>query len=491
MSDKKSHPLGGVIREDRMPHIFCPGCDIGATINNIGEALIESGIDLNKVSVVSGIGCAGRAAGYFKLDGFHTTHGRPIPFATGLKLANPDLKVIVFSGDGDLVTIGGNHLIHAARRNMDLIVICINNFNYGMTGGQLGGTTPTGTITTTSVYGNFETPFNLPALLTACGANYVARWTSAHSHYIKKSFLEALKKEGFCFIEVVSGCPTQWGRRNKMRTIKDMIKFFLDRAEVRENPDPAKALIQMDTPILCGVFVNKDDPGFIRKMHEILGPKLGIKEFRGDGKGILPETEEKGEERKEAERETKKIKEVKIKIAGLGGQGMGLLGLIMGRAACIFDGNEATFSQEYGPEARGGASASFVIISSEKIDYPYIENPDVLVIMAQAAFRKYRKDIRPGTTVFIDKDLVKPYDLPEGVKLYAIPATRLAEEVGRKLVANIVMLGFISSLADYFSLEAIKSALKMSIPKGTEELNLKAFEKGYEYGEKLKKGEIE
>jgi len=485
----KRHPMGELIREDRMPHIFCAGCGIGATISNIAEALVEvkDEIDLNKVAVVSGIGCSGRAAGYFWLDGFHTTHGRPIAFATGLKLGNPDLKVIVFSGDGDLTTIGGNHLIHAARRNLDMIVICINNFNYGMTGGQMGGTTPSYTKTTTSPYGNYETPFNLPALLTACGANYVARWTSAHSHYIKRSFLDALKREGFCFIEVISACPINWGRRNKLRTGKDMVKFFLEHTVIKENPDPKDALIQMDTPILCGVFADRNARGYIRAMREFLSQKVGVSDFRGDGKVELPED-------KEAKTleipKPKQIKEIKIKLAGLGGQGIALLGLIIGRAACVFDGNEAAYTQEYGAEARGGASSSCVIISSEKIDFPYIKKPDVMVIMAQGAFRKYRKDIQPNSLLFIDKDLVKPSNLPEGVKVYAVPATRIAEQVGRTVVANIVMLGFISALTDFFSLDAVKAALKMSVPKGTEEFNLKAFAAGYEYGEKLKKGEI-
>jgi 2-oxoglutarate ferredoxin oxidoreductase subunit beta len=485
MSEIK-HPSGKLVREDRMPHIFCPGCGIGGTISNIAEALLESGQDLDKFTVVSGIGCSGRAAGYFKLDGFHTTHGRAVAYATGQKLANPDLNVIVFSGDGDLTTIGGNHLIHAARRNMDLIVICINNFNYGMTGGQMGGTTPTLTKTTTSVYGNFETPFNVPLLMTACGANYVARWTSAHSHYIKKSFHEALEREGFRFIEVISACPINWGRRNKMRTGIDLVKFFLNQTVVKENPDPQDAVIQMDTPILCGVFADKGRPGLLRSMHEVLSPKVKVEKFRGDGKVEVPETKE---EAPEIVSSPKKVEQVKIKLGGLGGQGIALLGLIMGRATCIFDGNEAVYSQEYGAEARGGASASSVIISSEKIDYPYIKVPDVMVLMAQAAFRKYKSEIQPGCTLFIDKDLVKPEDLPEDVKVYAVPATRMAEEVGRKVVANIVMLGFISALTDYISLDAVQSALKMSVPKGTEEFNLKAFQAGYEYGEKLKKEE--
>jgi 2-oxoglutarate ferredoxin oxidoreductase subunit beta len=164
------------LRTDRMPHIFCSGCGIGSVIGAYVRAFIKAGIDPDSIAFVSGIGCSGRAAGYVKLDSFHTTHGRAIPFATGLKLANPKLNVTIFSGDGDLTTIGGNHLIHAARRNIDLLCICINNFNYGMTGGQMGGTTPQGALTATSPYGNFESPANLPYLLAACGASYCGIW---------------------------------------------------------------------------------------------------------------------------------------------------------------------------------------------------------------------------------------------------------------------------------------------------------------------------
>ncbi len=149
-------------------------------------------LDLNKVAVVSGIGCTGRVAGYVKFDSFHTTHGRAIPFATGLKLANPELKVVVFSGDGDISGIGGNHLIHAARRNMDILVICVNNFNYAMTGGQVAATTPILANLSTAPYGNFEYPFSLPYLADACGATYVARWTSLHLRRVTQSIQEAL-----------------------------------------------------------------------------------------------------------------------------------------------------------------------------------------------------------------------------------------------------------------------------------------------------------
>src|SRR5512146_1922679 len=186
------NPVESFLRTERMPHIWCPGCGIGTTVNCFSRALLDSKLDLKKVVVVSGIGCTGRVAGYVNLDSFHTTHGRAIPFATGLKLARPDLFVTVFSGDGDLVGIGGNHFIHAARRNMDLMVILVNNFIYGMTGGQNAPTTPISARSSTMPFGNFERPFNLPHLAATCGASYVARWTSLHVWRLIKSFKEAL-----------------------------------------------------------------------------------------------------------------------------------------------------------------------------------------------------------------------------------------------------------------------------------------------------------
>src|SRR6185436_15832264 len=148
-----ANPSEPFLRSDRMPSIWCPGCGIGTTVNCFTRALIDSEANLDKVAIVSGIGCSGRVAGYMNLDSFHTTHGRAIPFATGLKLANPELNVVVYSGDGDLFAIGGNHLIHAARRNVDLKVICVNNLIYAMTGGQTAPTTPGDVVTSTSPYG--------------------------------------------------------------------------------------------------------------------------------------------------------------------------------------------------------------------------------------------------------------------------------------------------------------------------------------------------
>ncbi len=261
-ADDGRHPMDYLLREDRLPHIWCPGCGLGTSLTCFISALQKSGLDMDKVAVVSGIGCTGRVAGYVKLDSFHTTHGRAIPFATGLKLANPELKVIVYSGDGDLIGIGGNHFIHAARRNVDITVICVNNFNYGMTGGQVGPTTPVGARTSTSPYGNFEHPFNLPYLAAGSGAVYVARWTALHIRRLEKSILEAIQKRGFSFVEVVSPCPALYGRWNKQRTGLEVMRYYRDKGVINHGTDPREADISLGGKIVEGVFLDIEKPTF-------------------------------------------------------------------------------------------------------------------------------------------------------------------------------------------------------------------------------------
>jgi len=264
------HPMDDLLRTERLPHIWCPGCGLGTALTCFLSALLKSGLDLDKVAVVSGIGCTGRVAGYVRLDSFHTTHGRAIPFATGLKLGNPELKVVVFSGDGDLVTIGGNHFIHAARRNMDITVICVNNFNYGMTGGQVGATTPIGGVTTTSPYGNYEYPFNVSALAAASGAVYVARWTVLHARRLERSILEALLKPGFTLVEVLSPCPTGFGRRNRLRQGVDAMHYYHEHGVIRHGADPRETDIQLGGPVIEGKFVDACKPTFLEQYHRQL-----------------------------------------------------------------------------------------------------------------------------------------------------------------------------------------------------------------------------
>ena len=265
------------LREDRMPHIWCPGCGMGTILHGFLEAVHKSGIPLDNVAVVSGIGCAGRVAGYVKLDSFHTTHGRAIPFATGLKLANPKLKVVVISGDGDLVAIGGNHFIHAARRNMDITVICVNNFTYGMTGGQLGPTTPLDARTSTSRYGNYEPTFNVPYLAEASGATYIARWTALHVRRMEKSFTEALLKKGFSMVEVISPCPVLYGRMNRQPTGLDQMKYYKENSIIQHGANTKDAGIELNGKIIVGKFLDVERPTFSDLQEKIrertFGPK--------------------------------------------------------------------------------------------------------------------------------------------------------------------------------------------------------------------------
>jgi 2-oxoglutarate ferredoxin oxidoreductase subunit beta len=250
------HPKDALLREDRLPHIWCSGCGLGTTLNCFIGALLESGLDLQKTVVVSGIGCTGRVAGYVKLDSFHTTHGRAIPFATGLKLANPELNVVVISGDGDLIAIGGNHFIHAARRNVDIKVICVNNFNYGMTGGQVGPTTPTQARTSTTPVGNLEHPFNIPYLAAGSGAVYVARWTTLHVRRLEQSMKEALLCKGFSVVEVISPCPTLYGRWNRQPTGPEIMDYYREKSVIQHGADPAKVGIELDGEIIVGKFLD-------------------------------------------------------------------------------------------------------------------------------------------------------------------------------------------------------------------------------------------
>ncbi|MFQ5878989.1 MAG: thiamine pyrophosphate-dependent enzyme [Dehalococcoidia bacterium] len=260
----QAHPLDEVLRSERLPHIWCPGCGLGIVTECYARAMLASGIPLDSHVCVSGIGCTGRVAGYTKVDSFHTTHGRAIPFATGLKLVRPELEVTVFSGDGDLFAIGGNHIIHAARRNVNINVICVNNFNYGMTGGQMGPTTPAGGYTTTSPYGNWEEPFNLPYLAAAVGAVFVARWTSLHVRQLQVAMERAMQKQGFTFIEVVAPCPVSFGKSNDIGEGVDEMWFYR-RQSVVDDGAPVESLgisMRKEAPLVVGNFVDRERPPY-------------------------------------------------------------------------------------------------------------------------------------------------------------------------------------------------------------------------------------
>jgi 2-oxoglutarate ferredoxin oxidoreductase subunit beta len=253
------HPLEDLVRMDRIPHIWCPGCGIGSVFTSCLTAVKQTNIPYNQFTMVSGIGCSGRGAGYINIDSFHTTHGRAIPFASGIKMARPDLNVIVFSGDGDLFAIGGNHFIHAARRNMDLTVICVNNLTYGMTGGQVAATTPFKAKSSTTALGNPDTPFNLPLLAYASGATYVARWTMLHARDLADCIQEAILRRGFSFIEVLSPCPINYGRRNREKTLETLQKYH-DNTIVKNGASPMELEVDFSKGVILGKFIDIEKP---------------------------------------------------------------------------------------------------------------------------------------------------------------------------------------------------------------------------------------
>ncbi len=270
-----SHPLEYLLRTDRLPHIWCPGCGIGTVFGSVLQAIQKSGYDPDTIAVVSGIGCTGRMAGYVRMDSFHTTHGRAIPFATGLKLARPETHVLVVSGDGDLFAIGGNHFIHGARRNMDITVVCVNNLNFGMTGGQLAPSTPFGAKTTTSTPGCPEEPLNFCHLAAACGAVYVARWTALHISKLTTAILAAFQKRGFSFVEVLAPCPTSFGRRNKMGGPLDALQLYHSRSVVKNNCDPKDARVDFSGRIVVGTFVDEERPTFLDNYRAACSGQIG------------------------------------------------------------------------------------------------------------------------------------------------------------------------------------------------------------------------
>lgn len=260
------------LRRERLPNIFCAGCGNGIIMNTFFNGMELAEIDFDNVALVSGIGCSSRIPGYVNCDSLHTTHGRPIAFATGLKLANPELDVVVFTGDGDAAAIGGNHLIHGSRRNIDITVICINNSIYGMTGGQISPTSPSGSYGSTAPYGAIEKPFNLSELTKAAGASYVARWTTAHPVQLSNAIKKGLLNNGFSFIEAVSQCPTYFGRKNRMKTAVEMMKWMKDESILKrqaEKLDPA----ELEGKLIVGEFQNNPEAEYTDKICKLLEDK--------------------------------------------------------------------------------------------------------------------------------------------------------------------------------------------------------------------------
>ncbi len=262
---ERSETLQKLRKNKKFPTIWCAGCGLGVVMGALIRAIDHLGLTNDEVALVSGIGCTARMPVYLDFNTLHTTHGRALAFATGLKIARPDMKVIAIMGDGDALAIGGNHFIHAARRNIGITALVVNNATYGMTGGQYSPTTPLGALSTTSPYGNVEPPFPVCELAVAAGATYVARSTVYHALELDKYLTEAIAKEGFSVVEAVSYCHVGYGRLNRFGSAADMMRALKDNSISKTAYDALPSEQKTaTTKIVRGVFVNLERPEYTR-----------------------------------------------------------------------------------------------------------------------------------------------------------------------------------------------------------------------------------
>lgn len=257
------------LRHDKkFPHVWCPGCGNGIILGSLIRAIDRSGFEKDEIVLVSGIGCSSRMPVYVDFNTLHTTHGRALTFATGIKLAKPKLQVIVVMGDGDATSIGGNHFIHAARRNINLTAIIVNNNIYGMTGGQYSPTTPYGAYSTTSPLGHIEHPFAISELAVTAGASFVARGTVYHTHLLDDVIEKAIRKRGFAVVEVISNCHTQYGRKNKLGGPIEMLRWMKEMA-LRVEKAEKMSHEEMEGKFTIGVLVDRDLPIYTQEYEKI------------------------------------------------------------------------------------------------------------------------------------------------------------------------------------------------------------------------------
>jgi 2-oxoglutarate ferredoxin oxidoreductase subunit beta len=464
------------LRLDMMPHMLCPGCGHGIVLKAILRAVHRLGLPRENLVFVSGIGCSSRIVGYVDFCTLHTTHGRPLTFATGLKLARPELNVVVITGDGDGLAIGGNHLIHAARRNIDLTCLLLNNAIYGMTGGQGAPTTPPGARSSIAPHGTAEPAFDACRLAVGAGATFVARGLTAYPLALDDLIAQAVTHRGFSFVEVLSDCPEYFGRYNALGRGPEMLQAQRSHLEsVGEALDVKKFVpgLACDTAhepppsVTSGVLHREERAEFAETLRHATPASP-----RPTARPLEPATTapEKGAPRTGPAR---------IRLAGAGGQGVVLAGLLLAEAA-VASGRNATQTQVYGPESRGGATKSEVIISDGEIAYPYTEQVDVLLALTQEAHDRYVGQLEPGGTLLIDEGLVRPA-AGIGAACHGLPVTATALRVlGTAIGANLVALGALVELSGVVPVAALEHAVAVRRPGGSVERGLAALRAGQE-----------
>lgn len=258
MNEVKINPNRRFLREEKMPHFFCAGCGAAQVLNYFTQAVDALGLDPQNMLTIGGVGCTARIPIYLKSDTFHGIHGRTLAWATGVRLMQPDLPIVIFCGDGDLTSIGGNHFIHAARRNLDVTVIMVNNLNFAMTGGQVAPTTPIEMRTMTTPYGNAEPSFDVCRVAVAAGATHVERWTTAQPQSCVKAIMHALQHKGFSLVEIIAQCPTHYGRYALGTGSPGACVDWIKQNTVTEKQAAEMRPEELKDKFVCGIFANEE-----------------------------------------------------------------------------------------------------------------------------------------------------------------------------------------------------------------------------------------
>ena len=459
-----------LLRTAEFPTIWCPGCGHGIVTQAAIRACNEMGWEKDEVYAVSGIGCSARTPAYMDFNSIQTTHGRAIAFATGMKIFRPEKHVFLMLGDGDCASIGGNHFLHACKRNIDLTVVVLNNYIYGMTGGQVSPTTPKGGRSTTTVYGNIEEPLDVCKLALAAGASYVARSTAYHATQIPALIKKGFENKGMSVIEVISPCPTGFGGRNNYRHVTQMYE------ELRDNAVPVAKAEEMTEEelagkIVTGVFRSVTREEYVEKYYKMLG-------------SITQEDELTDLTADSYEADPMNSPRYECRLSGSGGQGLVVAGIILSEAM-IRQGKRAVHTQSYGVEARGGASRSEVVVSDRDINFPEVTEPDMLLAMTQDSYNKFAKDVKKGGVILSDSTFVKSKPMDD-VRWFEYPITTYAKEtLGETRAANIVALGLLTGLNGFISKQAVMDAILARLPQKLHALNIRAFEDGYAQGKAM------
>lgn len=462
-----------ILRTVEFPSIWCPGCGHGVIAQAVVRACNEMGWDRDEVYAVSGIGCSARTPAYMDYNSIQTTHGRAIAFATGMKMTRPEKHVFLVLGDGDCASIGGNHLLHACRKNMNLTVIVMNNSIYGMTGGQTSPTTPLGSKTTTSVYGAIDDPLDICAVAIAAGATFVARSTVYHAAMIPDLIKQGFENNGMSVIEILDPCPTGYGRHNGFKHVQDMYDHLKNLgvpvAQYNKLSDEEKA---EKKPI--GVLYHKEKPSYLDKYSAMVKSIAKVEDL----------TDLSGKEYPNAPLSQPRYE---CRLSGAGGQGLLMSGVILSEAM-IRQGKNAVQTQSYGVAARGGASRSEVVISDGDINFPDVTDPDLVLCMSQDSFNKFGTTAKQGGVVLTDSTYVVDCKEVSGVHNFAFPITKNAiETFGEIKAANVIALGLIAGICDWISEDAVLDSVLNRLPGKVHELNRKAFAFGVEQGKKMAK----